>query len=84
MSGTDLASIARDVVAMARAGEQLEAYVVRSRDTEVKVFDGEVESLAVAEVDGVGVRLLIGPSPGLRVGRLARRGRRGRDRRRGP
>ena len=25
---------------------------MRSRDTEVKVFDGEVESLAVAEVDG--------------------------------
>ena len=58
MSGADLQSIARDVAAMARPGEQLEAYVIRSRDTEVKVFDGEVESLAVAEVDGVGVRLL--------------------------
>lgn len=44
---------------MARPGEQVEAYVLRTRDTDVKVFDGEVESLAVAEVDGVGVRLLI-------------------------
>ncbi len=44
---------------MARPGEELEAYVLRSRDTDVKVFDGEVESLAVAEVDGVGIRLLL-------------------------
>jgi PmbA protein len=55
----DLLEIARGVAAMARPGEQLEAYVLRSRDTDVQVFDGEVESLSVAEVDGVGVRLLV-------------------------
>ncbi len=55
----DLLEIARGVAAMARPGEQVEAYVLRSRDTDVQVFDGEVESLAVAEVDGVGVRLLL-------------------------
>ncbi len=55
----DLLEIARGVAAMARPGEQVEAYVLRSRDTDVQVFDGEVESLAVAEIDGVGVRLLL-------------------------
>ncbi len=55
----DLLEIARRVASMARAGEQVEAYVLRSRDTDVQVFGGEVESLAVAEVDGVGVRLLL-------------------------
>ena len=44
---------------MARPGEQVEAYVLHTRDTDVKVFGGEVESLSVAEVDGVGVRLLL-------------------------
>jgi PmbA protein len=54
----ELRDVARRVAAMAQAGEQVEAYVVRMHDTEVKVFDGEVESLSVAEVEGVGVRLL--------------------------
>jgi PmbA protein len=55
---TDLLDIARRVASQARDGEQVEAYVVRSRDTDVKVFDGEVESLSVAEVSGVGVRVV--------------------------
>ena len=59
MTERNLLEIARGVAAMARPGEQVEAYVLRSRDTDVQVFDGEVESLAVAEVDGVGVRLLL-------------------------
>ena len=42
----------------ARDGEQVEAYVVRSRETEIKVFGGEVESLAVAEAAGIGVRVV--------------------------
>ena len=59
MTDRNLLETARGVAAMARTGEQVEAYVLRSRDTDVQVFDGEVESLAVAEVDGVGVRLLL-------------------------
>jgi Predicted Zn-dependent proteases and their inactivated homologs len=54
----DLQTIARDVAGAARAGEQLEAYVVRSRETEVKVFNGAVESLSVAEIAGIGVRVI--------------------------
>lgn len=54
----DLGAIAREIAAAARPGEQLEAYVVRSRETEIKVFGGEVESLAVAEAAGIGVRVV--------------------------
>ena len=54
VSDQDLVAIARNVAGAVRAGEQLEAYVVRSRETEVKVFNGEVESLSVAEVAGIG------------------------------
>jgi PmbA protein len=61
---TDLLEIARGVAARAETGEQVEAYVIRSRETDVKVFDGEVESLAVAEVDGVGVRVIAGHRQG--------------------
>ena len=54
-----LLALAREVAGGARSGEQVEAYVARSRQTEVKVFGGEVESLSVAEVDGVGVRVVV-------------------------
>jgi len=53
-----LLSIAERVAGQAKAGEQVEAYVARTRDTDVKVFDGEVESLSSAETEGVGVRVV--------------------------
>ena len=58
MTETDLLALARGVAAEARPGEQIEAYVVRSRDVDVKVFDAEIESLAVSEIEGVGVRVI--------------------------
>ena len=45
----ELLAIAERVAAQAGTGEQVEAYVARTRDTDVKVFDGEVESLSSAE-----------------------------------
>ncbi|HEX6421626.1 MAG TPA: TldD/PmbA family protein [Acidimicrobiales bacterium] len=51
-----LLDVADRVVAMARPGEQLEAYVARSSDTQVRVYGGDVEQLAVADSLGVGVR----------------------------
>jgi PmbA protein len=54
----DLAAVGARVAASAGPGEQVEAYVVRSRETEIKVFGGAVESLAVAEIEGVGVRVI--------------------------
>ena len=59
MTDVDLLGLARRVAGDARAGEQLEAYALRSRDVDVKVFGGEVESLAVAEIEGVGVRVIV-------------------------
>lgn len=55
---SELAAIAADIAGAARAGEQVEAYVVRSRETEIKVFAGEVESLAVSEAAGIGIRIV--------------------------
>jgi PmbA protein len=55
---TDLLDIADRLVGMARGGEQLEAYVARSTDTNVRVYQGEVEQLAVADSQGVGVRIV--------------------------
>ena len=43
----------------AREGEQVEAYVARGRDTEVRVYEGEVESLSSAESAGIGIRVVV-------------------------
>ena len=60
----DLLAIAERVAAHATGGEQVEAYVARARDTDVKVFDAEVESLSSAETEGVGVRVVKGNRQG--------------------
>jgi PmbA protein len=54
----DLLDVADRIVGMAQSGEQLEAYVGRSSDTQVRVYEGEVEQLAVADSQGVGVRVV--------------------------
>jgi PmbA protein len=59
VTDVDLLALARSVAGAANAGEQIEAYVVRSRDVDVNAFEGEVESLATSEVEGVGVRVIV-------------------------
>jgi len=54
----ELLDLAQRVAGAGRAGEEVEAYVVRSRETEGRVFDGDVESLSMAGVEGVGVRVI--------------------------
>jgi PmbA protein len=54
----DLLDVADRIVGMAESSEQLEAYVGRSSDTQVRVYEGEVEQLAVADSQGVGVRVV--------------------------
>lgn len=54
----ELLEIARRVATQARGAEQIEAYVVRAHDTDVRVFDGEVESLSVSQTEGIGVRIV--------------------------
>ena len=64
----DLLELASSVVAQAQPGEDMEVYVTRGTDTEVRAYEGEVESLTSADSSGVGVRVLIDGGEGSRVG----------------
>ena len=55
----DLLELAHSVVAQARRGEGMEVYVTRGTDTEVRAYEGEVESLTSADSSGVGIRVLL-------------------------
>ena len=60
----DLADVAAQVVSRAGDDEEVEAYVSRTRDTAVRVYGGDVESLSSAESAGVGVRVVLGDRQG--------------------
>jgi PmbA protein len=60
----NLLDLATRVAGWARDGEQVEAFVARGRDTEVQVFNGEVESLSSAESAGIGIRVVTGGRQG--------------------
>lgn len=55
---TDLFDVADLVLEGVQGDEQVEAYVVRTRDTQVRAYDGEIEQLSAAESLGVGVRVV--------------------------
>jgi PmbA protein len=55
----ELLDLAQSVVARALPGEGMEVYVTRGTDTEVRAYEGEVESLTSADSSGVGIRLLV-------------------------
>ena len=61
---SELLELAEEVVDRAGPGEQVEVYVGRGHHTEVKVFDGAVESLSSAATQGVGVRVIAGGRQG--------------------
>jgi PmbA protein len=56
---SELLELAERIVDQARAGEQVEAFLGRSRHTDVKVFDGAIESFSSADSQGVGVRVIV-------------------------
>ena len=58
MTAVNLLELARSVAASARAGEEIEAYAMRTRETDIEVFRGEVDSLSVAGVSGMGIRVV--------------------------
>ena len=59
IAGVDeLQALADKVVAQASAGEQIEAYVSRGGETEVRVYEGQVEHFVSAQSEGVGVRVI--------------------------
>lgn len=60
----ELTAIAERIVGWARHGEGVEAYVARTRSTDIRAYDGEVESLASAESAGVGIRVVLGQRQG--------------------
>lgn len=60
----ELLDLAERLAGAARPGEEVEAYVSWQRETDVRVFEGEVEQLASAESAGVGVRVVSGGRQG--------------------
>lgn len=71
MSPEDLLALADRIVERARPGEQLEAVVTWSHDTEVRAADGEVEHFVESDTAGVGVRIVRDGRQGLaRVGSI--------------
>lgn len=54
----DLLGIGDRLVGRSKPGEQVEAVVVHQRETEVRVYEAEIESFAAAESQGVGVRVI--------------------------
>jgi PmbA protein len=47
------------VAALARPGEQLEVYAARGSETDVRAFNGEIESLSSAQSAGLGIRVIM-------------------------
>ncbi|HVX20227.1 MAG TPA: TldD/PmbA family protein [Acidimicrobiales bacterium] len=68
---TELLDLATSLVDRAVPGEQLEVYVARGHDTEIRAYDGAVESLSSASSSGVGIRVVLageGDDDGNRAG----------------
>jgi PmbA protein len=63
-SQNDLLDIGDRIVGWAREGEQIEAVVVSEQETEVRVYEGEIESYTSAASQGVGVRVIAGDRQG--------------------
>jgi PmbA protein len=55
---TDLQEIADRVVAMAEPGEHIEAFVSRDAETDIRIYEGEVEHFVAAQTEGVGIRVI--------------------------
>jgi PmbA protein len=54
----DLMALATSVVEQAAGGEDLEVYVTRGTENEIRAYEGAVESLTSADSSGVGIRVL--------------------------
>ena len=55
----DLLALADRVAGWARSGEDLEVYVARGDETDIRAYDGEVESLTSATSAGIGIRMVV-------------------------
>ena len=57
-AAAELQALADRVVALARPGEQLEAYVSRDSETDIRVYEGEIEHFVSARSEGIGIRVI--------------------------
>jgi PmbA protein len=55
----DLVDLARLVVDHAESGEEVEAFAVRSTETQIEALNGQVDALSSAVTRGVGVRVVV-------------------------
>jgi PmbA protein len=53
-----LQAIADRVVAMAQPGEHIEAFVSRDAETDIRIYEGDVEHFVAAQTEGVGIRVI--------------------------
>ncbi|HPU39979.1 MAG TPA: DNA gyrase modulator, partial [Microthrixaceae bacterium] len=58
MTPDELLAVADRVVERAQPGEELEAVVTWSHDTEIRAADGEVEHFVESDAAGLGVRII--------------------------
>lgn len=57
---SELLDLAQRAVGMSEGAEEIEAFFTHEREFQVKVYDGEVDSLSSAEPRGAGIRVLSG------------------------
>jgi PmbA protein len=51
--------VADSVIDQARPDEQIEAFVARGGETEVRVYEGDVEHFVSAQSEGIGIRVVV-------------------------
>ncbi len=65
---SELLEIADRIVERSGSGERLEAFVARGVETDVRVYEGAIETLSTATSAGVGIRVLLDGPDGARAG----------------
>lgn len=55
----ELVTLAERVASWAKPGEEVEVYVARGDETEIRAYGGEIESLTSAASAGIGVRVVV-------------------------
>ena len=65
---SDLNDLVQRVVGWAEGNEQVEAYAAHSRDADVEIYQGDIETLSSAESSGIGIRVVLPGPDGNRQG----------------
>ena len=61
----ELLRVAENVVGWANENEQVEVVAVHGKETEIRVYQGEIESFTAAESHGIGIRIVYGGRQGM-------------------